>query len=108
MALKKDFVVWHKEAELLRPAKPTPQEIKELSDIDDQKGLRLHFCMIMFYKANPLMKAKDPVEAIRDAFAEALVWYYPLAGRLIHHGPKDKFLVDCRAQGISFIEAELS
>nr|GMC72226.1 methanol O-anthraniloyltransferase [Ipomoea batatas] len=106
MALKKACVVWHKEAELLRPARPTPQEIKELSDIDDQKGLRLHFCMIMFYKANPLIKAKDPVKVIRDAFAEALVWYYPLAGRLIHHGPKDKFMVDCSAQGISFIEAD--
>nr|GMD97431.1 methanol O-anthraniloyltransferase-like [Ipomoea batatas] len=105
MAAKKSFVVWHKEPELLGPSKPTPQEIKELSDIDDQKGLRFHFSMIMFYRANPLMKAKDPVEAIRDALAEALVWYYPLAGRLIH-GPKDKLMVDCCAQGISFIEAD--
>nr|GMD97520.1 methanol O-anthraniloyltransferase [Ipomoea batatas] len=105
MAAKKSFVVWHKEPELLGPAKPTPQEIKELSDIDDQKGLRFHFCIIMFYRANPLMKAKDPVEAIRDALAEALVWYYPLAGRLIH-GPKDKLMVDCCGQGISFIEAD--
>nr|GMD94413.1 methanol O-anthraniloyltransferase-like [Ipomoea batatas] len=105
MAAKKSFVVWHKEPVLLGPAKPTPQEIKELSDIDDQKGLRFHFSMIMFYRANPLMKAKDPVEAIRDALAEALVWYYPLAGRLIH-GPKYKLMVDCCAQGISFIEAD--
>nr|GLL48760.1 methanol O-anthraniloyltransferase-like [Ipomoea trifida] len=51
------------------------------------------------------MKAKDPVEAIRDALAEALVWYYPLAGRLIH-GPRDKLMVDCCGQGISFIEAD--
>ncbi|XP_019155857.1 PREDICTED: methanol O-anthraniloyltransferase-like [Ipomoea nil] len=107
MAAKKSFVVWHKEPELLGPAKPTPQEIKELSDIDDQKGLRFHFCVIMFYRANPLMKAKEPVEAIRDALAEALVWYYPLAGRLIH-GPKDKLMVDCCAQGIWFIEADCS
>nr|GLL48761.1 methanol O-anthraniloyltransferase-like [Ipomoea trifida] len=107
MAVEKTFIVWHKEPELLGPAKPTPQETKELSDIDDQKGLRFHFCMIMFYRANPLMKGKDPVEAIRDAVAEALVWYYPLAGRLIQ-GPKDKFMVDCSAQGISFIEADCS
>ncbi|XP_019155858.1 PREDICTED: methanol O-anthraniloyltransferase-like [Ipomoea nil] len=107
MAVEKAFVVWHKEAELLGPAKPTPQETKELSDIDDQKGLRFHFCMIMFYRANPLMKAKDPVEAIRDAVAKALVWYYPLAGRLIQ-GPEDKFMVDCSAQGIWFVEADSS
>ncbi|XP_019188303.1 PREDICTED: methanol O-anthraniloyltransferase-like [Ipomoea nil] len=64
--------------------------------------------MIMFYRANPLMKAKDPVEAIRDAVAEALVWYYPLAGRLIQGPEEDKFMVDCSAQGISFIEADCS
>ncbi|XP_031125299.1 methanol O-anthraniloyltransferase-like [Ipomoea triloba] len=106
MARKQAFVVSHKEPQLLVPAKPTPHEIKELSDIDDQKGLRLHISMIMFYRANPLMKARDPVEAIRDALAEALVWYYPLAGRIIHGINEDKFMVDCNGEGILFVEAD--
>nr|GMD94415.1 methanol O-anthraniloyltransferase-like [Ipomoea batatas] len=104
MAEKKGFVVRHKEPKLLVPAKPTPHEIKQLSDIDDQKGLRMHFHMIMFYRANPLI-GKDPVEVIRDALAEALVWYYPLAGRLVQ-GPEDKFMVDCSGEGILFVEAD--
>nr|GMD97518.1 methanol O-anthraniloyltransferase [Ipomoea batatas] len=104
MAEKKGFAVRHKEPKLLVPAKPTPHEIKQLSDIDDQKGLRMHFHMIMFYRANPLI-GKDPVEVIRDALAEALVWYYPLAGRLVE-GPEDKFMVDCSGEGILFVEAD--
>ncbi|XP_019155930.1 PREDICTED: uncharacterized protein LOC109152737 [Ipomoea nil] len=105
-ARKQAFVVNHKEPQLLVPAKPTPHEIKELSDIDDQKGLRIHISMIMFYRANPLMKARDPVETIRDALAEALVWYYPLAGRLIHGPNEDKLMVDCSGEGILFVEAD--
>nr|GMD99241.1 methanol O-anthraniloyltransferase-like [Ipomoea batatas] len=105
MAEKKGFVVRHKEPKLLVPAKPTAHEIKQLSDIDDQKGLRMHFHMIMFYRANPLVKGKDPVEVIRDALAEALVWYYPLAGRLVQ-GLEDKFMVDCSGEGILFVEAD--
>nr|GLL48762.1 methanol O-anthraniloyltransferase-like [Ipomoea trifida] len=104
MAEKKGFIVRHKEPKLLVPAKPTPHEIKQLSDIDDQKGLRMHFHMIMFYRENPLI-GKDPVEVIRDALAEALVWYYPLAGRLVE-GPEDKFMVDCSGEGILFVEAD--
>ncbi|XP_019155929.1 PREDICTED: methanol O-anthraniloyltransferase-like [Ipomoea nil] len=108
MAEKQGFVVRHMEPELLVPAKPTPHEIKQLSDIDDQKGLRMHFHMIMFYRANPLVIGKDPVGVIRDALAEALVWYYPLAGRLVEGPDEDKFMVDCNGEGILFVEADIS
>ncbi|XP_031124006.1 methanol O-anthraniloyltransferase-like [Ipomoea triloba] len=106
MARKQAFVVSHKEPQLLVPSKPTPHEIKELSDIDDQKGMRIHVSMIMFFRANPLMKARDAVEAIRGALAEALVWYYPLAGRIIHGPDEDKFMVDCSGEGILFVKAD--
>lgn len=100
------FVVRHKEAQLVVPAKPTPHETKELSDLDDQPDMRFHFAIIMLYRDNPVMKAKDPVEAIREALAQALVWYYPLAGRLVQRPNDRKLTVDCSGQGVLFVEAD--
>ena len=72
------------EPELVRPSKPTPREVKLLSDIDDQEGLRFQVPVIFFYKNNisPSAKGRDPIEVIREALGRALVYYYPLAGRL--------------------------
>ncbi|XP_074285297.1 benzyl alcohol O-benzoyltransferase-like isoform X1 [Silene latifolia] len=91
--------------DIVCPAKPTPREQKLLSDLDDQEGLRFHMPAIMFYKANPLMNGKDPVKVIKDALAKALVFYYPLAGRLVE-GTNRKLVVDCTGEGVPFIEAE--
>ncbi|XP_071924829.1 benzyl alcohol O-benzoyltransferase-like [Coffea arabica] len=79
------FLVRHKEAELIVPAKPTPQEIRPLSDIDDQKGHRFHLNVIMFYSYNQCMGEKNPVGLIE--------------------GPSNKILVNCTAEGVVFREA---
>ena len=93
--------------EFVRPAKSTPREVKQLSDIDDQEGLRFQVPVIMFYQSNPLsMKGKeDPVKVIREALGKALVYYYPLAGRLIE-GENRKLMVDCTGEGVLFTEAD--
>ncbi|PQM40625.1 methanol O-anthraniloyltransferase-like [Prunus yedoensis var. nudiflora] len=90
--------------ELITPAKPTPIETKQLSDIDEQDGLWFHFPVIMSYKNNPSMKGNDAVVVIREALSRALVYYYPLAGRL-REGPNRKLMVECNAEGVLFIEA---
>ncbi|KAJ4724414.1 Benzyl alcohol O-benzoyltransferase [Melia azedarach] len=101
------FSVTRKEPELIVPARPTPREVKQLSDIDDQESLRVNVPVISFYRNNPspLMKGKDPVKVIREALSKALVFYYPVAGRLLE-GPNRKLMVDCNGEGVLFVEAD--
>ncbi|GMQ03828.1 hypothetical protein CsSME_00049478 [Camellia sinensis var. sinensis] len=81
------FSVRRCKPELLTPAKPTPRELKQLSDIDDQQGHRCHIRIIMFYK-NRIKETEHHHHHIREAMAKALVLYYPLAGRLIEEPNK--------------------
>ncbi|CAL4894722.1 unnamed protein product [Urochloa decumbens] len=100
------FTVRRRPAVLVAPAAPTPRELKRLSDIDDSDTLRLQIRTIYFYRRNEAMAAgKDPVRAIRDAVARALVPYYPFAGRLREHDG-GKLAVDCTAEGVLFVEAD--
>nr|UUA44353.1 alcohol acyltransferase type III.2 [Vitis vinifera]UUA44357.1 alcohol acyltransferase type III.2 [Vitis vinifera]UUA44358.1 alcohol acyltransferase type III.2 [Vitis vinifera]UUA44360.1 alcohol acyltransferase type III.2 [Vitis vinifera]UUA44361.1 alcohol acyltransferase type III.2 [Vitis vinifera] len=99
------FSVNRCDPQIVRPANPTPREVKQLSDIDDQEGLRFQIPVIMFYRNNPLMDGKDPVKVIREALGKALIYYYPFAGRLIE-GDNRKLMVDCTGEGVLFIEAD--
>ncbi|KAI3411708.1 uncharacterized protein J3R85_017667 [Psidium guajava] len=67
------FEVWRREAELVRPARPTPREYNRLSDIDDQEALRFQVPFIQFYRGN--RTGRDPAWAIREGLARALVFY---------------------------------
>ncbi|GAB2296878.1 hypothetical protein Dimus_030979 [Dionaea muscipula] len=120
------FTVRKAEPELVKPVKPTPRELKPLSDIDDQQGLRFRQGAILFYRAaaagsqsgmscgpatarrccnyDKVVVDLDPVKVIKEAVAEALVYYYPWAGRLIE-GADRKLIVDCTAEGVVFVEA---
>ncbi|KAJ0021748.1 hypothetical protein Pint_30872 [Pistacia integerrima] len=102
------FKVTRQAPELIVPAESTPQEVKKLSDIDDQEGFRFQVPVIFLYRNNhpsPAMEGRDPVKVIREALSQALVFYYPLAGRL-REGENRKLLVDCNGEGVLFIEAD--
>uniref|UniRef100_A0ACD5ZBA9 Uncharacterized protein n=1 Tax=Avena sativa TaxID=4498 RepID=A0ACD5ZBA9_AVESA len=96
------FTVRRQPAELVTPAGPTPRELKRLSDIDDQDGLRFHVPVIHFFRRRGW---KDPVAVLRDAVARALVHYYPFAGRLRELEGR-KLAVDCTGEGVLFVEAD--
>ncbi|VAI11575.1 unnamed protein product [Triticum turgidum subsp. durum] len=105
------FVARRKKPELVLPARATPRETLPLSDLDDIIGLRLLQPSIKFFRAvdigdhgqgRPAIAAK----AIKAALAEALVHYYPLAGRL-WEAPGGKLVVDCTGEGVVFVEAEV-
>ncbi|KAK4796236.1 hypothetical protein SAY86_028562 [Trapa natans] len=99
------FEVRRREPELVRPAEPTPYEFKRLSDIDDQESLRFQIPVIQFYRHEPAMRGRDPVQAVREGLARALVHYYPFAGRLRECEGR-KLVVECNGEGAMFIEAE--
>ncbi|KAM4075860.1 hypothetical protein ACJW30_12G021100 [Castanea mollissima] len=99
------FTVQRFEPELVNPTKPTPHEFKQLSDLDDQESFRFQIGVIQFYRCDPSMHGKDPVKIIREALAQALVFYYPFAGRL-REGPGRKLILECTAEGVIFIEAD--
>jgi hypothetical protein len=100
------FVARRGEPELVTPAGPTPRELKRLSDIDDQEGLRFYRSVIYFYRSSPSRpRADDPARVIRDGLAAALVHYYPIAGRL-RELPGKKLVVDCTGEGVWFVEAD--
>ncbi|CAO2173409.1 unnamed protein product [Urochloa humidicola] len=88
------FTVKRQPAVLVPPAKPTPRELKLLSDIDDQDGLRFHMPIIQFYRRSASMDGN-----------RALVLYYPLAGRLRELDGR-KLAVDCSGEGVLFVEAD--
>ena len=103
-----DFNVRRSEPELVSPARPTPNKPELLSDLDSQDLLLYQQSIIWFYPADGVadMKDKDPAEVIKKALAEALVYYYPWAGRVRYEGPSQNLMVDCTAEGVVFVEAE--
>ncbi|KAE8766223.1 10-deacetylbaccatin III 10-O-acetyltransferase [Hordeum vulgare] len=97
------FTARRSEPEQLRPARATPRETKALSDLDDQRTLRYYETVIGFFRSNA-GRPDDPVQVIRAALREALVYYYPIAGRLREDGA-GRLVVDCTAEGVVFVEA---
>ncbi|CAN6326640.1 unnamed protein product [Urochloa humidicola] len=101
------FAVRRRDPELVTPAALTPRETKRLSDIDDHDTLRAHVPNAFFYRVGRRRwaDAEDPAAVIRRALGEALVPYYPLAGRLREVEGR-KLVVDCTGEGVLFVEAD--
>ncbi|RLN32836.1 benzyl alcohol O-benzoyltransferase-like [Panicum miliaceum] len=102
------FAVRRRDPELVGPARKTPRESKRLSDIEDQEGLRRHVPIVLFYRGRGGAAAADggdPAATVRRALGEALVPYYPLAGRLREVDGR-KLVVDCTGEGVLFVEAD--
>ncbi|XP_047045531.1 benzyl alcohol O-benzoyltransferase-like [Lolium rigidum] len=103
------FAVRRRDPELVGPATPTPQDTKRLSDIDDQGTLRGHVSFALVYRGRVPedgdLAQGDPVSVIRRALGQALVHYYPLAGRLREVEGR-KLVVDCTGEGVLFVEAD--
>jgi hypothetical protein len=91
---------------LVAPARPTPRETKTLSDMDDHPGNRAYVPLVEFFvRDDDGLGPEDPAAAVEAALAEALVYYYPVAGRM-QETAGGKLAVSCNGEGVAFVEAD--
>lgn len=86
--------------QLVRPSEPTPSHILLLSSIDTLPPFRYYTDTLHVF-----MHGREPAKVIRRAISRALVFYYPLAGRLVHSGDDD-LRIACTGDGVYFVEAQ--
>ena len=84
---------------LVTPSQQTPTGKLDLSFIDKVPVLRCYTRTLHVYRHGP-----EASKVIRDALSNALVPYYPLAGRLKESG-ENQLQVECSGEGVWFIEA---
>ncbi|WOH02109.1 hypothetical protein DCAR_0521497 [Daucus carota subsp. sativus] len=95
-------LIHKKDVVLVKPAEPTPSEVLSLSTIDNDPNIELLCQTVYVYKTNNISDL-EPALVIRDALAKALVYYYPLAGKLKREN--GKLRITCNADGVPFLEA---
>ncbi|KAJ1288771.1 hypothetical protein BS78_02G113600 [Paspalum vaginatum] len=87
--------------EIIRPAGPemTPSTI-DLSSLDKDFGAMPATCFLVFDHG-----VDKPVETIKRGLSRALVFYYPIAGRLAAGDGGGEVRVLCNGEGVVFVEA---
>ncbi|XP_047944661.1 stemmadenine O-acetyltransferase-like [Salvia hispanica] len=87
--------------EAIKPSIPTPTHLRDfkLSFIDERIPT-VYSPLIIYYK-NENMKQHEMVGRLKTSLSDALVEFYPLAGRM-----KGQIFVDCNDAGILYVEAQ--
>ncbi|XP_059431129.1 spermidine coumaroyl-CoA acyltransferase-like [Corylus avellana] len=98
-----------KDVVLVKPSKPTPSGVLSLSSIDNSPT---HECLCQTVHvfrskvdtSSSMSGQADPACVIKEALSQALVYYYPLAGKL-NKCSDGKLQINCTADGVPFLEA---
>nr|GMD67072.1 spermidine coumaroyl-CoA acyltransferase-like [Ipomoea batatas] len=109
------FLINRKDVVLVKPAEPTPSEILSFSTIDNDPNIELLCQTLYVYQANPtshsngsshaeVCESADPVLVLKTALSKALVYYYPLAGKLKRNS-NGRLEITCNGDGVPFMEA---
>ncbi|KAK7305496.1 hypothetical protein VNO77_43402 [Canavalia gladiata] len=109
---KEPFKLVMREVELIKPSKPTSSSILSLSTLDNIPDLN-RLCQTIHVYRSAIHDSEsgyqngellDPAHVIKEALSKALVYYYPLAGRLVKHSD-GKLRINCSEDGVPFLEA---
>lgn len=97
-----------KTSSLVKPADPTPNRLLWLSDPDLLQPMT-HAPIVYFYtpcsNTNTTTTNFFSPQVLKSSLSQALVHFYPLAGRL-HRDDNGRLELDCNAEGVAFVEAE--
>lgn len=103
MAMEKPQII---SKTLIKPSSPTPKDLKAYNlSVLDQLSPRFYLPIVLFYSApNPenSCNINDVPSLLKKSLSEALIHYYPFAGRL---AGKDS--IDCNDEGLDFYEARI-
>lgn len=94
---------WHRHGRRHRRPRLSPT----LTTTTTRSTCRLQPAIEFFRSCSPIdgRTPPDVAKAVKAALAEALVYYYPLAGRL-RGLPDGKLAVECTGEGVVFVEAD--
>lgn len=99
-----------KQSCMVRPAKETPKGSLWLSSLDIIiRGPYTHTPSVYIYR--PKKDCDNPwsffdFNVMKNALSRALVYFYPIAGRLRKNDETGRLEIDCNGEGVLFIEAE--
>ncbi|OEL32018.1 Shikimate O-hydroxycinnamoyltransferase [Dichanthelium oligosanthes] len=110
-----DMAITVRRSTVVRPAQEAPRRGLWLSNLD-LVAPRVHLPSVRFYRRRrgPDDDGGAPApgegffdgERMRRALAEALVPFYPMAGRLRRRDEDGRLEIDCNGQGVLFVEAD--
>ncbi|KAL0464130.1 UNVERIFIED_CONTAM: Tabersonine-19-hydroxy-O-acetyltransferase [Sesamum latifolium] len=92
--------------QLIRPSSPTPPQLRHFNlSFIDQRIPPSYIPLVLYYNVSPddryINKQPEMSRRLKSSMSDALVQFYPLAGRILDGQP----LVDCNDEGILYIEA---
>ncbi|XP_047320940.1 spermidine coumaroyl-CoA acyltransferase-like [Impatiens glandulifera] len=105
------FCVMRKEPLLVKPSAPIPRHDLFLSTIDNRYILENFTHTLYVYRpiavAPPNGNCPDPVSALRQGLARTLVFYYPLAGKIMRYPDRSLRITFNTDEdiGVPFLEA---
>ncbi|XP_047320938.1 spermidine coumaroyl-CoA acyltransferase-like [Impatiens glandulifera] len=107
------FCVMRKEPLLVKPSAPIPRHDIFLSTIDNYTALENFTHTLYVYRpiavAPPNSNCPDPVSVLKQGLARTLVFYYPLAGKIMRYDPDRSLRITFNSDeediGVPFLEA---